>query len=182
MFARLVSVPATEDTGLCDAFESWRQSLPGQPGQTDRTVTTAAVVDAETIVGLVATTSSDPVVIDYLKQPWWTADGLVLPGEPAVCDSTDVVLVELSGSLDEATFVVIMQGRYRDPDQAKSLLIGNDEEWAAFAPHLLGSITAYHGDGDYFLAMYYTSESEVYAAEFDQPPPHLEAVMSQSVA
>jgi hypothetical protein len=55
----------------------------------------------------------------------------------------------------------------------------NPDEWAAFRPDVIGSVTVGHEGGAYTMAMYFTSEQAAREGERKQPPPQLKAEMDE---
>ena len=71
----------------------------------------------------------------------------------------------------------IIQGRSSDPARARELMVQNPDEWAAFRPDIIGSLTATHDDGSYTAVLYFTSEPEAREGERKETPPELKEQM-----
>src|SRR6185437_3830569 len=91
------------------------------------------------------------------QDQWWMETSKLFVGEVIFRDSSDVT-VDVNGDPDKAGFVQVMQGRSSDPDRARELMAQNPDEWAAFRPDVIGSVTVGHEGGAYTMAMYFTSE------------------------
>ena len=102
----------------------------------------------------------------------------ILDGEPTFHDSDDVV-VDLVGEPDSAGFVQVIQGQGTDPDRARELMTEDSAAWAGFRPDIVGTAVAMYGDGEYSMAMYFTSEAEAREGEQKEAPPELKAQMDE---
>ncbi|MFF0339092.1 hypothetical protein [Kribbella sp. NPDC004875] len=112
------------------------------------------------------------------QDKWWHEFTSVLTGEATFHDTEDVVL-DTSGDPDAAGFVQVMQGSGNNPDRARELMGRHRDEWTAFRPEILGSEVAMYDDGDYTMAMFFTTEAEARAGEQKEIPPDLQADMDE---
>jgi hypothetical protein len=87
--------------------------------------------------------------------------------------------VDVHGDPGRAGFVVVMQGRVSDLGRARELMAQDPEEWAAFRPDVIGSVTVGHEGGAYTLAFYFTSEQAAREGERKEPPARLKAQMEE---
>jgi len=94
------------------------------------------------------------------QDQWWMETSKLFVGEVIFRDSSDVT-VDVNGDPDKAGFVQVMQGRGSDPDRARELMAQNPDEWAAFRPDVIGSVTVAR------------------EGERKQPPPQLIAQMDE---
>ncbi len=72
-----------------------------------------------------------------------------------------------------------MQGAGSNPARARELMGQDSELWADFRPDVIGSLAAMYGEGEYTMAMYFTSEAEAREGEQKTPPPELQAQMDE---
>jgi hypothetical protein len=105
---------------------------------------------------------------------WWAETSRLFTGEVSFRDSSEVT-VDVHGDPDRAGFVQVMQGRASDLDRARELMAQDPDEWAAFRPDVIGSVTAGHEGGAYTLAFYFTSEQAARDGERKEPPARLKA-------
>jgi hypothetical protein len=112
------------------------------------------------------------------QDQWWAETEKLFTGEVIFRDSSDVT-ADLTGDPDEAGFVQVMQGLSSDPDRARELMAQDPEQWAAFRPDVIGSMTMGHEGGAYTVALYFTSEQAAREGERKQPPPELKALMEE---
>jgi hypothetical protein len=109
---------------------------------------------------------------------WWAQTSELFTGEATFRDSSDVT-VDVHGDPDQAGFAQVMQGRASDLGRARELMAQNPDDWTAFRPDVIGSVTVGHEDGAYTLAFYFTSEQAARQGESKQPPPPLKAQMEE---
>ena len=112
------------------------------------------------------------------QHQWWMETAKLFDGEVTFADSSDVT-VDLPGDPDAAAFVQVMQGQGSDPDRARELMAQNPDEWAAFRPEVLGSVSVGYEDGGYTMVLYFTSEEAAREGERKEPPPALRAQMAE---
>lgn len=112
------------------------------------------------------------------QHQWWMETAKLFTGEVMFRDSTDVT-VDVQGDPDAAGFVQVMQGRSSDQERARDLVAQNPDEWAAFRPEVLGSVTVGHEGGGYTMAIYFASEQSAREGERKEPPPKLKAQMAE---
>jgi hypothetical protein len=109
---------------------------------------------------------------------WWAETAQLFTGEVTFRDSGDVT-VDVHGDPDQAGFVQVMHGRASDLERARELMAQNPDDWTAFRPDVIGSVTVGHEGGSYTLAFYFTSEQAARDGESKQPPPRLKAQMEE---
>ncbi|RYP83587.1 hypothetical protein EKO23_18405 [Nocardioides guangzhouensis] len=109
---------------------------------------------------------------------WWAETASVFDGEPTFKNS-QTVDADTPGDPEQAGFVQIMQGRSSDPERARALMAEDDTDWAAFRPDILGTLSIGHDDGEWTMAIYFTSEAEAREGERKEPPPDVAAMMKE---
>jgi hypothetical protein len=90
---------------------------------------------------------------------WFAQYAKAYAGEPTFHDCTDVDLL-FDGGSDKAGFVQIMQGRAKDQAAMRTGQGANEDELRRIRPDLLGGVIAWHGDGTFTQASYFTSERD----------------------
>jgi hypothetical protein len=179
MFVQVIKGRTADPAGLRAAMDRWMQDLaPGAIGWLGST--TGVTEDGRAIA--VARFESEEAARRNSDRPeqdqWWMETSKLFAGEVIFRDSSDVT-VDVNGDPDKAGFVQVMQGRGSDPDRARELMAQNPDEWAAFRPDVIGSVTVGHEGGAYTMAMYFTSEQAAREGERKQPPPQLMAQMDE---
>src|SRR5215469_7091116 len=109
---------------------------------------------------------------------WWAETSKLFTGEVSFCDSSDVS-VDVHGDPGQAGFVQVMEGRASDLGRARELMAQDPDDWAAFRPDVIGSVTVAHEGGAYTLAFYFTSEQAARGGEREEPPARLKAQMEE---
>ena len=109
---------------------------------------------------------------------WWSQLEALFTAEPEFRNSTEVD-VDTYGDPDEAGFVQVMQGRTSDPERSRELMASDPTDWQSFRPDILGSLLAHHADGEWTMAIYFTSEAEAREGENKEPPAELKAMMEE---
>ncbi len=142
--------------------------------------TTAGVTPGGAFVA-VARFESEEVARRYNDRPeqdqWWTETSKLFDGEVTVRDSIEVEEF-LQGGSDEAGFVQVITGQARDVDRIKELS-QQYGQYAHLRPDLIGGVIALHAEGLFTQAAYFTSEAEARAAESQEPPEEVKAVMDE---
>ncbi|MEO5662180.1 MAG: hypothetical protein ABIR39_02760 [Nocardioides sp.] len=109
---------------------------------------------------------------------WWSQLEALFTAEPEFRNSTEVD-ADTYGDPDEAGFVQVMQGRTSDPERSRELMASDPTDWQSFRPDILGTLLASHADGEWTMAIYFTSEAEAREGEQKEPPPGLKAMMEE---
>ena len=109
---------------------------------------------------------------------WWDSLAANLAGEASFFDSNDVD-ENIVGDPDTAGFVQVMRGQVSDAARARELAMDHPGAWAEFRPDILGSLLLSHADGEYVMAIYFTSEAEAREGEQKEPPAELAAEMEE---
>jgi hypothetical protein len=100
---------------------------------------------------------------------WWAETEKCFDGPPRFHDTDDVQLMN-HGELDSAHFVQVMEGHVSDRTKLTELEEQADPVLAELRPDLLGSVTAYFGDGEFTEVAYFTSEDAARNAERSEMP------------
>jgi hypothetical protein len=168
---------------LKEALDRWEREV--RPGAVGWLGSTAGVTDDGTSFALVRFESAEAARrnSDRPEQhQWWTETSKLFGGEVTFHDCSDVDLMAGGGS-DDAGFVQVIQGRIRDLDGLRAYLRDLDEQaMKDFRPDVIGSIAAYHPDGGFTEAVYFTSEAEAREGERKEPPEELRDEMNKMMS
>ncbi len=179
MFVQVIQGQVTDAERAHAAFDRWMEELA--PEATGWLGTTAGVTADGRFIAL-ARFDSAAAARRNSESPgqdkWWHEFTSLLSGDATFHDTEDVV-VDTHGDPDTAHFVQVMQGAGSNPDRARELMGQHRDEWAAFRPEVLGSEAAMYDDGDYTMAMYFTTEAEAREGEQKEVPPELQAEMDE---
>ena len=182
MFVQMFTAPVTDAAAVRAVLEDWPtgagRDAEGWLGST------AGITDDGTLVAL-ARFESEALARANSERPeqgrWWESLAANLDGEASFVESSDVE-EDLVGDPDAAGFVQVMRGRVSDPARAKELAGTDPEAWAGYRPDILGSLMLAKDDGEYVMAIYFTSEAEAREGEKAQPPAELAATMEEMAA
>ena len=179
MFVQVIRGQVTDREQVHAALDRWSAQLAGgAPGWLG---STAGVTGDGRFVALARFESEEAARRNSARpeqDQWWMQTSKLFTGEVTFRDSSDVT-VDVRGDPGEAGFVQVIQGRGSDPDRARELMAQDPDDWAAFRPDVIGSVTVGHEGGAYTLAFYFTSEQAAREGEGKEPPPQLKAQMEE---
>ena len=179
MFVQVIQGQVTDAEQAHAAFDRWVEELA--PEATGWLGTTAGVTADGRFIALARFDSADAARQNSespAQDKWWHEFSSLLSDGGTFHNAEDVVL-DLQGDPDSAGFVQVMQGAGSNPERARDVMGQHREEWAAFRPEILGSEVAMYDDGDYTMAMYFTTEAEAREGEQKEIPPELQADMDE---
>jgi hypothetical protein len=173
MFIQVIEGTTSDTDAVHRQMEIWeRDLLPGAIGY----LGSAGGCTADGACVIVARFESREAAQRNSGRPeqssWWEATEQCFDGPVTFHDSEDVQMLT-HGRIEDATFVQVMEGHVTDRERAAALEQEFDPLLAEARPDLLGSITAFHGDGEYTDVAYFTSEQEARAAERGEMPPEV---------
>lgn len=165
MFVQILQGQVRDPDELNRQVARWRSEL--KPGASGYLGSTGGVTSDGRGITLVrfeseadARTNSDRPE----QAAWWSDAEKAFDGEVTFHDSSDVDTVASGGS-DEAGFVQIIQGRTRDQAEMRRLGRQMEDRLGENRPEILGILVAWHGDGDFTQAVYFTSIEAAREAE-----------------
>jgi len=179
MFVQVIQGHVEDAGQLKAAVDQWQREIA--PGAAGWLGSTGGVTDDGRAITMVRFESEAAARhnSERLEQDqWWAQTSKLFLGEPTFTESNDVML-DLHGDPGTAGFVQFMQGRGSDPERSAELMQRNAAEWEAFRPEMLGSVTAGYGDGEFTMAIYFTSEEAAHEGERKELPPHMKATMDE---
>ena len=179
MFVQIIEAQTSDPASVDAAFDRWRAELA--PGAIGWLGSTEGVTDDGHMIAI-ARFESEEAARRNSDRPeqtkWWNQLSRSFSGSATFTESDDIVM-DVVGDPDRAGFVQVMKGRGTDSQRARELMGRHHDEWATFRPDVLGSMTAVQEDGEYTMAMYFTSEAEARVGEKKEPPPVLKADMDE---
>ncbi|TWD80649.1 hypothetical protein FB561_1734 [Kribbella amoyensis] len=179
MFVQVIQGHVRDAEQVHAALDRWVEELA--PEASGWLGTTAGVTDDGEFIALARFESAEAAArnSDRPDQDAWWREAAALFTENVTFHNTDDVMTDLPGDPDRAGFVQVMQGRGSDPDRARELMSEDSDEWAEFRPEIIGSVAAQYDQGEYTMAMYFTSEAEARAGEKKEVPPELQRQMDE---
>ena len=179
MFAQMFTGKVTDAEAVRAAFEGWPAGV-GRDAQ-GWLGSTAGITDDGQLVAL-ARFESEEAARANSERPeqgqWWESLAAHLDGDATFFDSNEVD-EDVVADPDTAGFVQVMRGRVSDSPRARELASADPGAWAGFRPDILGSLMLSHDDGEYVMAIYFTSEAEAREGEKKEPPEELAATMQE---
>ena len=179
MFAQMFTGKVTDAEAVRAAFEGWPAGV-GRDAQ-GWLGSTAGITDDGQLVAL-ARFESEEAARANSERPeqgqWWESLAAHLDGNATFFDSNEVD-EDVVADPDTAGFVQVMRGRVSDSARARELASADPGAWAGFRPDILGSLMLSHDDGEYVMAIYFTSEAEAREGEKKEPPEELAATMQE---
>ncbi|KGN40352.1 hypothetical protein [Knoellia aerolata] len=179
MFAQMFTGKVTDAEAVRATLESW----PTGAGRDAKgwLGSTAGITDDGVLVALARFESADAARTNSDRPEqgeWWDSLAANLDGEATFFDSTEVD-EDLVGDPDTAGFVQVMRGQVSDTARARELAATDPEAWARFRPDILGSLLLTRDDGEYVMAIYFTSEAEARVGEKTEPPAEVAGTMEE---
>jgi hypothetical protein len=179
MFVQVIQGKVQDPEQAHAALDRWSQELAS--GAAGWLGSTAGVTEDGTFVATARFESEDAARANSERPEqdrWWSQTSQLFSGEPTFRDSTEVD-VDLQGDPDRAGFVQVIQGRTSDPDRARELMNQGPDDWSAFRPDILGSLSLAHDEGAYTVVLYFTSEAEAREGERKEAPPEFKDQMDE---
>lgn len=95
---------------------------------------------------------------------WWNETAEAFGGDPTFYNCREVDTL-FGGGSNDAGFVQIIQARAKDEEQMRARRAEIEKRLRERRPDILGMVIAWHGDGGFTQAVYFTSEAEARAGE-----------------
>ena len=165
MFVQVIKGRCKDAAGLRRQLDRWMDDIG--PGASGWLGATAGVTKAGDAIVVVRFESEDAARrnSDRPEQgAWWNETSKYFDGEVTFRDCREVDTF-MSGGSDDAGFVQVMQGRFKDAESMRAMEAGAEERLRELRPDLIGGVRAFHGDGSHTEANYFTSEAEARAGE-----------------
>jgi hypothetical protein len=179
MFVQIIQGHVRDAGQLKAALDQWVRDL--SPDAQGWISSTGGVTDRGEFIGLACFTDRVSALQNSdrpSQDKWWQRTSQLFDGEVTFHDADNAV-TDNPGDPLKAGFVQIMQGKGTDHDRAVELLLQCTPEWAAFRPDILGTTACAYGDGEFTVAVYFSTEQEARAGERKPPPPDLAEQMAE---
>lgn len=179
MFVQVIQGRVTDAAQMSALADEWASTIGSSAdGWVD---STAGVTDDGTSVVFVRFDSEEAAQrnSDRPEQgEWWSKMAAVYDGEPSFANHT-LVQSDEYGDIGSADFVQVMRGQVSDIDKAMALMNGDDIDWPTLRPDILGTCWAGSDDGNWSMAIYFTTEAAAREGEQKEMPPEVSASMEQ---
>lgn len=165
MFIQVITGRVKDRDAFDAQMQAWRTEL--RPGATGFLGSTAGVTADDRFVVMARFDSEESARANSQRPEqgaWWAATTPTIEGEADFHDCAEVDLIGGGGS-DDAGFVQVMQGRAKDPGELRRVGREFESQMREARPDVIGSTCAWHGDGGFTQAVYFTSEEAARAGE-----------------
>ena len=182
MFVQVFQGPVSDAGQVRAVMDRWMAELA--PGADGWLGSTTGVTEEGELVALVRFESEEAAMRNSGRPEqgaWWEQLAALFTAEPEFRNST-YVDVMTQGNPDAAGFVQVMQGRSRDLERARQLMLEDPTDWKELRPDILGIVSVGHPDGEWTTAVYFTSEAEAREGERKEMPPQARAAMEERIA
>jgi len=173
MFIQVIEGKVRDAEAVHERLKVWERDL--QPGAIGYLGSTGGCTNDGDCI-LIARFEDEDAARRNSERPeqgeWWATTETLFDGPVRFHDTTDVQVMS-HGPLDDAHFVQVMEGHVSDRARADALTKESEDVLTEQRPDLLGSVTAYYGDGDYTELAYFRSEDEARSGEAKDMPPQL---------
>jgi hypothetical protein len=179
MFVQIIKGKVGDQDRFRAAVDRWERELA--PGAEGWLGSTAGVTDDGTLIAIVRFESAEAAQrnSDRPEQgEWWADAAQAFSEDPTFVNSSEVD-VSQPGDPGEAGFVQLMEGHGSDVARARELIGQDSQEWSEFRPEILGNLTIHSGDGDFLMAVYFTSEAAAHEGEQKEIPAELKPRMDE---
>jgi hypothetical protein len=170
MFIQVIRGKVGDPEGARRQMDRWMEEL--RPGAKGFLGTTAGVTPGGEMLAMARFESAELARANSDRPEqgnWWGDMAKTFSGDVTFKDSSDVDVL-MGGGSNAAGFVQIMTGRAVDKARVRALQPEIEASLGAARPEVLGSVLAWHDDGTFTQAVYFTSEDEARTAEKGEPP------------
>ena len=179
MYVQVIQGRASDADRMRSHFEEWERTLG--PGASGWLGTTAGVTEDGRTIALARFESEEAAQANSGRPEqgeWWSTMESLYDGDPSFIDCR-LVDADLVGDPDEAGFVQVMQGRSSDVERARSLMDASASDLNQARPDILGRLWASNEDGEWTMAIYFTSEEAAREGEQKEMPEEMREVMEE---
>jgi hypothetical protein len=183
MFVQIIRGEAADAAALRRQFDRWGDDL--RPGAAGFVGATHGVTDDGRFVALACFESAEAAQAnsDRPEQAaWWEETAGAFQGVPTFVDCTETDTL-LAGPSGDAGFVQVMYaGGPADRSRLRDLDASFEPVAKEFRPDVIGGLRAWHPDGRFTGAVYFTSEQAARAGESQEPPPDFRPMVDEQIA
>jgi hypothetical protein len=165
MFIQIIQGTVTDADALQRSVERWRTEI--KPGAHGYLGSTGGVTpDGRGITMVRFDSEADAQAnSDRAEQgAWWNEASKAFGDDVTFHNCTEVESI-LGGGNNAAGFVQVLQGRTNNQEQMRATGREIQDQLHAVRPDILGVVVAFHGDGGFTQAIYFSSEEAARAGE-----------------
>jgi hypothetical protein len=165
MFIQVIEGRTSNPEGVHEQLEKWKRELmPGAIGYLGSTGGCTSAGDCILIARFESREAAQRNSDRGEQTAWWRETEAHFDGPVTFHDTEDVEVMD-HGRLDDAHFVQVMEGHVTDRTRASELEHEADAMLRDIRPDLIGSLTAYFGEGEFAEVAYFTSEADARRGE-----------------
>ncbi|HEY3926543.1 MAG TPA: hypothetical protein VGL75_18435 [Acidothermaceae bacterium] len=165
MFVQIIQGTVTDPDALQRSVERWRKEIkPGAHGYLGSTGGVTPDGRGITMVRFESEADAQANSDRPEQSAWWNEASKAFGDDITFHNSSEMEIL-LGGGDDSAGFVQVLQGRTNDEAQMRTTGREIQDRLHALRPDILGVVVAFHGDGGFTQAIYFSSEEAARASE-----------------
>jgi hypothetical protein len=165
MFVQIVQGTVTDADALQRSVARWRKEIkPGARGYLGSTGGVTPDGRGITMVRFESEADAQANSNRAEQGAWWNEASKAFGDDVTFHNCAEVESL-LGGGNDAAGFVQVLQGRTNDQAQMRRTGIAVQDELHALRPDILGVVVAFHGDGGFTQAIYFSSQEAARTGE-----------------
>jgi hypothetical protein len=165
MFIQIIQGTVTDADALQRSVARWRKEIkPGAHGYLGSTGGVTPDGRGITMVRFESEADAQANSDRAEQGAWWNEASKAFGDDVTFHNCTEVEMI-LGGGDNAAGFVQVLQGRTNDETQMRTTGRAIQDELHALRPDILGVVVAFHGDGGFTQAIYFSSEEAARAGE-----------------
>jgi len=165
MFVQIIQGTVTDADALQRSVERWRKEIkPGAHGYLGSTGGVTPDGRGITMVRFESEADAQANSDRAEQSAWWNEASKAFGDDVTFHNCTEVESI-LGGGNDAAGFVQLLQGRTKDEAAMRKTAIASQDELHALRPDILGVVIAFHGDGGFTQAIYFSSQEAARTGE-----------------
>jgi hypothetical protein len=158
MFIQIIQGTVTDPDALQRSVERWRNEIkPGAHGYLGSTGGVTPDGRGITMVRFESEADAQANSERPEQGAWWNEASKAF-GDDVTFHNCNEIEALFGGGDNSAGFVQVLQGRTNDQEQMRKTGREIQDELHALRPDILGVVVAFHGDGGFTQAIYFSSE------------------------
>jgi hypothetical protein len=165
VFIQIIQGTVSDAEALRRSIARWQKEIkPGAEGYLGSTSGVTADGRSITLVRFESEAAARANSERPEQGAWWSEASKAF-GDDVTFHDCEEVDIAFGGGTDSAGFVQVIQGRAKDQAEMRRVGTEVEEDLHALRPDILGITIAWHGNGGFTQAVYFTSQEAARAAE-----------------
>jgi hypothetical protein len=165
MFVQIIQGTVIDADALQRSVARWRKEIkPGAHGYLGSTGGVTPDGRGLTMVRFESEADAQANSDRAEQGAWWNEASKAFGDDVTFHNSSEVETL-LGGGNNSAGFVQVLQGRTNDQAEMRRIGIASQDELHALRPDILGVVVAFHGDGGFTQAIYFSSQEAARVGE-----------------